>query len=232
MVGENYLPLATLIPVLNRPQNVEPLITSFKQSRTPGLIVFIANIEDIDELIALNANLYNEMRIIQVVDAHTWPQKINVGVEQVEADWYLCAADDIYFHRGWWKATSTLRADKTVGVIGTNDMGNPRVIAGEHTTHPLIRRQYIMQQGTYDQPGVAIHEGYKHWYCDDELVITAKMRDAWAFCPEARIQHMHPYWNPETPVDDTYRLGESSSEQDQQTFISRLQTMGFKVETR
>lgn len=223
-----YLPLATLVPVLNRPQNVKPLIRSFQASRTPGLLVVICELDDIDEQIELERWAFPSMRVITVVDAHTWPEKINVGVEQIAAQWYLCAADDVDFYPGWWKATEKLRDDKKIGVIGTNDLGNPRVIAGEHTCHPLIRRDYILNYGTWDEPRRAIHEGYKHWYCDDELVITAKMRDAWAFCEDAVVKHDHPYWVG-GELDDTYRLGESHADQDRALFVSRMAAMGVEL---
>jgi len=217
-----HLNLATLVPVLNRPENVGRTVWSWRESRTPGLLVFIVELDDIDELIEVHKHAAADVEYIQVIGAHTWPEKINTAIRQVPAEWYLCAADDVLFHKGWWKATEQLRKDPTVGVIGTNDMGNPRVLAGEHTTHPLIRRQYVLEQGTLDKPGIAVHEGYKHWYCDDELVITAKMRGAWAFSHDAKVQHLHPYWQPEIPVDDTYRLGESSADEDRAVFVQRM----------
>lgn len=221
-MGRTHLNLATIIPVLNRPQNVGRTVWSWRESRTPGILVFVVELDDIDELIEVHKHVNERIHMIEVVEAHTWPEKINTAISQIAADWYLCAADDVLFHKNWWAATKQLRDDPTIGVIGTNDMGNPRVLAGEHTTHPLIRRQYVLEQGTLDQPGQAIHEGYRHWYCDDELVITAKMRNAWAFCREARIQHLHPYWEPDVPVDDTYRHGESAADTDRAVFIQRM----------
>lgn len=228
MRGRTYTQLATLVPVLDRPQNVEPLIMSWRTSRTPGILVFIVEIDDIDELIAVHEHQVPGVEILTVLDAHTWPEKINVGVSEVLADWYLCAADDIGFTAGWWQATMPARQNPRIGVIGTNDLANPRVIAGDHTCHPLLRRRYIIEQGTWDQPGRAIHEGYKHWYCDDELVITAKLRDAWQFCPEAIIEHHHPYWTGQ-PADNTYRLGEANSVQDRNMFLDRLDLMGVTL---
>jgi hypothetical protein len=224
--------LATIIPVLGRPQNVEPLIESFIESKTPGWLVFVHQLDDIDETLEIHRNQHENrhlfVRNIPVVDATTWPQKINVAVEEINANWYLCGADDIRFHRGWWQATLIARQNTQIGVIGTNDLGNPRVIAGEHTCHPLIRREYILQHGTWDQPGKAIHEGYRHWYCDDELVITAKMRGAWQHCPDAIIEHLHPYWTGQ-PSDPTYQLGESHAETDRETFQKRMELLGVEL---
>ena len=55
-------------------------------------------------------------------------------------------------------------------------------------------RTYIDRWGTVEQPGVPVHAGYHHWYVDDELVWTAKMRGAWAFCEGAKVVHHHPYY--------------------------------------
>lgn len=163
-------------------------------------------------------------------DMHTWPQKINWGVRlreadgQMDADWYLCAADDIQFTPNWWDETESLRQDPTVGVIGTRDSrdgtGNPRVAAGDHTCHALIRGHYIRSLGTVDEPGKAVHDGYHHWYVDDELVWTAKLRGAWAMS-DAVIHHDHPYWNPEIPWDTTYAKGEEKQREDMALWLQR-----------
>ena len=204
--------LAVLVPVLNRPANVAPLVRSFLTSGCPGILVFITETADIDERRAINS-LTSMTRVEEVVshDAHTWPEKINLGYESVEADWYLCAADDVEFDYGWWGATEQLRADPKIGVIGTNDSrtgsGNQAVAAGEHTCHPLVRGSYA-ERGTWDQPGQIVHEGYAHWFCDNEIVATAKQRAAWAYCAEAVVHHLHPYWDQTIRWDATYQEGE------------------------
>lgn len=222
--------LATLVPVLNRPQNVEPLVASWELSQTPGVLVFIVEVDDNDERIALEAVAHRRgVKVLPVMSAHTWPQKINTGVANVTADWYLCAADDVEFQRGWWQATVELRSDPTVGVIGTNDSltgrGNPAVAEGQHTCHPLIRRTYIEQRGIWGQRGLAVCEEYHHWYVDNELVVTAKLRDAWAFCREAVLHHKHPYWEGGT-LDATYLLGEANADVDRMTWERRAVEYG------
>lgn len=223
--------LATLVPVLNRPRNVEPLVYSFLTSRTPGTLVFIVNVTDIDEMQAIERASHNKrVDVIQTIDAVTWPAKINLGTSLIDAEWYLCAADDITFGDDWWGATRHLRADKTIGVIGTHDSkdgtGNQAVAGHTHTCHPLIRGSYIRTQGTWDGPGQAVSEDYHHWYVDNELVVTAKLRDAWAFCPEAVLEHNHPYWNGDIDWDDTYTLGESRADEDLATWQRRYLEQG------
>jgi hypothetical protein len=208
--------LAVLVPVLGRPQNVVPLVRSFVESGTPGQLRFVVTLGDDEEHRAVvDAQSHNVGR----TEGHavTWPEKINLGVESIAADWYLCAADDIRFTPGWWDATRELR-NGLAGVIGTNDAlpgtpGNPAVAAGSHTCHPLIRASYIREYGTIDEKGKAVHDGYRHWCVDNELVVTAMIRDRWAFCREAVLIHDHPYWGRGT-WDATYQLGETNNQAD------------------
>ncbi len=226
--------LAVLVPVLNRPQNVAPLVESFLAG-CPGHaeLWFIVNADDVDELEQIRPAFRGIERInifTLFPESRSWPIKINHGTRHADADWFLCAADDVTFTLDWWEATKPYRDDPTIGVIGTNDShdgsGNPAVAAGEHTCHPLIRATYIRDYGTWDGPGQAVCEEYHHWFVDNELVITAKMRSAWAFCREAVIEHHHPYWDPSIPWDDTYQLGEANAEADKQTWFRRSAQYG------
>lgn len=226
--------LVALVPVLGRPANVAPLVESWETTRPDdSLLVFIGGgNQDKKERRAITAVQEQGANVaLLIAPIASWPRQINLGASRVEADWFLCAADDIVFTPGWWERTADLRADPAIGVIGTNDSadgtGNPAVAAGEHTCHPLIRATYIRDRGTWDGPGQAVCEEYAHWFVDNELVITAKLRGAWAFCKEAVIAHRHPYWFPdEIAWDDTYALGESSAEADRDTWFRRSAQFG------
>lgn len=230
--------LAVLVPVLNRPGNVKSLVESFEANCPDDAeLVFIVNSDDHAEIEALNQP--GSRFLYTVVDdpIRSWPTKINRGVDLMDRfggpAWLLCAADDITFTPGWWEATAELRAVPYIGVIGTNDsatgQGNPRVAAGEHTCHPLIRASYIHKFGTIDQRGYAVHEGYQHSFVDDELVLTAKGRGAWAFCKEAVVAHEHPWWTSMEKWDATYDKGQESFEQDKAVFAERIKLLGYEL---
>ncbi len=220
--------LAVLVPVLNRPQNVAPLVESFLAGcPEDSVLCFIdEHDEQANEFAAIKPHLRQErVRWFAQDGAHTWPQKINFGAWVINADWYLCAADDITFEPGWWDATLSARS-QGYGVIGTNDAypgekGNPAVAAGCHTCHPLISRAYIEQFGTVDEAGKAVHDKFHHWYVDNELVRTAMARKQWIYVREAVIRHNHPYWERGT-WDDTYTTGEANSHADQLLWESRV----------
>lgn len=224
--------LAVLVPVLNRPDNLAPLIASFLAT-TPGTLHVIGDgVADPAEYTAFTLHA-TERVIWEQTSLVTWPEKINEGVGRVEAEWYLFGADDVRFPPGWWDATKELRNDERIGVIGTNDSatgnGNPRVAAGEHTCHPLVRGEYVLHRGTIDVPGFAVHPAYSHWYVDDELIWTAKLRQAWAFCPGAVVEHLHPYWGL-SEMDDTYHLGEVHAAEDMALWHDRaVRLLGLTV---
>jgi len=201
-------PLLVLVPVLDRPQNVAPLVASHKFSGTPGRLLFLVNPDDTAELQAIQDAGASYMTVTAV----TWPEKINEGFKYARtvADWALFGADDVTFHEGWWDATAALRAQPEINVIGTNDLGNPAVIAGDHATHPLVRTSYL---GTVDDPDKIVHDGYKHSFVDNEFVTTAKIRGCWAACPGAVIEHNHPFWG-KTHWDDTYGKGQATLDAD------------------
>lgn len=131
-----------------------------------------------------------------------YARKINIAYTATAEPWLFLAADDLQFHPGWLEQAAA-HVVGTVGVVGTNDLGNPRVIRGEHATHCLVTRSYVDAHGTIDELGKVLHEGYHHEYVDDELVGTAKHRDAWAFADSSIVEHLHPHWN-KAPSDEIY----------------------------
>ena len=134
-----------------------------------------------------------------------YARKIQAGYEHVDQPLLFLAADDLRFHPGWWQAAAA-HLVPGVGVVGTNDMGNPRVIAGEHSTHSLITRAYVdVFGGTADQRGQVLHDGYDHEYVDDELIGVARARGAFRFAHAARVEHLHPNWRRDVPRDNLYR---------------------------
>jgi hypothetical protein len=106
-------------------------------------------------------------------------------------------------------------------VVGTNDLGNPRVTSGEHATHLLIRRSYVDEHGaSWDGPKTVCHEGYRHWYVDDEIVTAAKQRGTWAMALGSVVEHLHPMWGKGEP-DEVYLAGQASAKADAELFQAR-----------
>ena len=78
------------------------------------------------------------------------------------------------------------------------------------------------QGASWDGPKVVAHEGYRHWFVDDEIVAAARQRGAWAMALGSRVEHLHPLFGT-APDDEVYELGRSHAEADGSLFRSRLE---------
>lgn len=208
--------VAILVPVLRRPQNVRPLLGSIRETTTVRhRVLFICDPDDRDEQKAI-IRAGGEL----IAPGGNYAQKINAGFEATTEPWVLLGADDLRFHPDWFERAMRW-ATPTTGVIGTNDLCNPRVMTGEHSTHSLVRRSYIEREsGVVDEPGKVLHEGYVHEYCDDELVQTAMARGRYVHAFDALVEHMHPLVN-KAADDSTYQLGRLHTRQSRRTFAVR-----------
>lgn len=141
------------------------------------------------------------LRVNAVAPGGNYAFKVNYGVNLTREPLIFLGADDLHFHPGWLAAAIAKLSDG-VGVVGTNDMCNPAVMAGEHATHFLVTREYA-QRGTIDDLDKLLHEGYPHEWVDNEFIETAKARDAYAMALGAVVEHLHPLAG-KAPSDELY----------------------------
>lgn len=213
--------VVVLVPVLRRPQRAAMLVRSF-EAATPadvGRLLFICTEGDDDEIAAVEKTEADFIVLPGERQAGDWSRKINYGYRSTNEPLMLLGGDDLHFHPGWYQAVAAKSADG-FGVIGTQDLGSPRVIAGTHATHPVVARWYADMFGTVDGPGQVVCEKYGHQFVDDELVETAKLRGQWTFAPDAVVEHRHPSWLKAT-IDDTYVLGRSTFDEDRRIYRTR-----------
>lgn len=208
-----------IVPVLHRPQNIKPFMDTLTASTGLATAHFICE-EDDDEEIAEVLACGGE--VISSPLAHTFAEKVNLAYAVTDAPWLLLIGDDVRFRPGWLDHAMDVHRRYGAQVIGTNDLCNPRVFRGEHATHPIIARSYIDEVGaSWDGPGVVCHEGYRHWYCDDEWTTVAKSRGTFQVALGSQIEHVHPL-NGVTPMDAIYELGQSHAKEDGELFKQRL----------
>lgn len=159
--------------------------------------------------------------VVLTAPGPTFAVKVNHAYRVTTEPWLFMVGDDVRFRSGWLR-NARLVADPRTHVVGTNDRGTPRVVAGEHGTHLLIRRAYVDIVGaSWDGPGVVCHEGYAHWFVDDEIVSAAKLRGVWASARSSVVEHLHPMFG-RADMDDTYRVGQASAFADEALYKSRL----------
>jgi len=201
--------LSILIPVLRRPQNAAPQVDSILRATNCDFeIVFITTAGDVAEHQAVDeqrARADVKVRHLTIAPKQIgdYAYKINFGYDMSESEWLFLAADDLNFHDGWWEAAILAAASTGCRVVGTQDMGNKRVLTGQHSTHSLVHRSYVTELGTIDAPGKVLHEGYPHEFVDDEFVETAKHRGEFVFANRSIVEHLHPLWG-KGPTDALY----------------------------
>jgi glycosyltransferase involved in cell wall biosynthesis len=211
--------VAVLVPVLNRPENVAPLVASFeKTTGKEAALYFIADNTDRDQIAAIEAA---GAQWLPASRGSTFAQKINAGYEQTSEPWLFVTGDDVKFHPGWVAAARGL-SDR-FDVIGTNDTpdtgGNPRVAAGAHADHFFIRRAYVDEHGGALE-GLVCNEAYQHFYADVETIELAKARGVFTPCLASIVEHLHPDLG-KAEVDETYKLGWGKREQDMREWQKR-----------
>ena len=212
---------AVVVPVMGRPEHAEPFMRSLRAST--GLAIAYAVTHDGDDPQVAKAWDHAGAHIIEVPDDEiSFACKVNVGYRATTEPWLFIAGSDVRFRPGWLDHAQEVAHRYQAHVVGTNDLGNPAVLAGEHATHMLISRSYIDTVGaSWDGPGVACHEGYRHWYVDNELVTAAKQRGVWQMAFGSIVEHLHPAWG-KAPMDDVYKLGQGAASKDRLRWEQRV----------
>ena len=210
-------PAAVLVPAM-RHSNAERFMATLRASTGLATVYAIAMDDEDEAAAAWEAAGATVIRGSGI----SFASRMNHGYANTDEPWVFITGDDVTFHPGWLDHAQVVAGDE-FHVIGTNDLGNPRVTSGEHATHMLIRRSYVDEVGaSWDGPKNVCHEGYRHWYVDDELVVASKQRNVWAMALGSVVEHHHPLWG-DTEDDDIYRLGRSFAAEDRETFEKRLQ---------
>ncbi len=219
--------VAVIVPVLGRPRHAAPFMASLRASTGLARVYAVCQGDDPDTAAAwLDAGA----EVLESGEQTSFAAKANLGYAKTSEPWVLLVGSDVHFYPGWLDQALAAAAPGPFDVVGTNDCGNPRVIAGDHATHMLIRRTYIDEQGaSWDGPGVVAHEGYRHWWVDEEIVTVAKQRGVWAMALGSKVEHLHPLWGKAEP-DEVYELGQSYAEQDRKLFEERLAKFGKLLE--
>lgn len=206
--------LVLLIPVLRRPHRVAPLVASIARATPhPHRVLFVADPGDTEEIAAVQ-----ESGAGLLIHGGGYAAKIHAGVQATTEPLIFLGADDLDFHPGWFEAASA-HLEGSIRVVGVNDLGHRRVRGGHHATYFLVDRRYVAD-GTADEPGRLMHEGYHHLFVDDEFVGTAKKRGAIAFATDAIVEHLHPDFG-RAPDDETYRLGRARFAADRRLYRRR-----------
>lgn len=205
--------VAILVPVLNRPQNVAPLLRTIRTTTPdPYRVLFICDPGDTAEQDAITRE-----GGWMVSPGGSYAAKIRAGIDATNEPLLFIGADDLQFRPSWLEeAQAKMPAAQVVGV--NDGIHRPRRLS--HATHFLITREYA-QQPCIDGTSGPLSTAYAHSFVDDELIATATKRGVYAYAKTSRVKHLHPMCR--TAADDeTYKLGRARFAQDRKTFAQRM----------
>lgn len=220
---------AVIVPVMRRPQNAAPFMASLRASTGLATVYAVTDPDDTETASAWKAA---HAVVLTCGTGSSFACKVNAAYREIGDDvgwpgadpWLFLVGDDVRFHPGWLDHAQHVARTTGAQVVGTNDLGTQRVMAGGHATHLLVSRAYVDEHGaSWDGPKVVAHEGYAHWFVDDELVTVAKQRGVWAAALGSVVEHLHPLFGKGDP-DEVYELGQSHADKDQEVFEQRCKT--------
>ena len=214
--------LAIIIPLWRRVAHITRVYESALASTPHARIVFVASEGDHAVTDALSRS---DVPFTTIAGdgggVGDYATKINAGYRATSEPWLFTGADDLRFHSGWHEtARTTAQHQPEVGVVGTADLGDARTMNGTHSTHSLVARWYADAGGSVDADHQIYHEGYAHWFCDDELIQTARARGAYVHAPDAVVEHLHVRVG-KSPDDATYERGRATARLSQRRFQQR-----------
>lgn len=179
------------MPMLGRAALMPTVRDSLRETAgTAARIIWLCTSGD-DEVLAEAARLRDAYTVSPPRAKGDYPAKINLGATNTTEPLIFLGAGDIRFHPGWLDACLARLTAPGVGVVGTNDLCNPRTASGALSTHTLVTRRYA-SLGSIDNPAALLHPNYWHEFVDDEFVASAKYRGAYAHAPDAIVEHLHP----------------------------------------
>lgn len=218
-----------LIPTLGRADRLEAIARNIAEATiNEHTVWFCIEAEDeasrqavLDARIAVSDNIgmaYNDRSRSYAGAINTAYHAVRLGRR---SEYLFCGADDLHFEQGW-DAWALALFDGWAGVVGTNDLLNPYVLQGMHSTHSLVARWYLDDiGGVVDEgPGSFLHEGYGHNYVDTELIATAKARARFRPCLASVVRHLHQSAG-FTPHDATHDKAEATYGADAELYDTR-----------
>lgn len=217
--------IALLVPVLGRAHQIKPLVENIESATTTEhRIVFICSPKKFDPDAVEACYAATQATTLSVSwkpGRSDYAMKLEHGFLNTDEEWLFQGATDLVFYPGWDTAALAVAKQSRCGVIGTNDLGNPLVKRGRHSTHSLISREYInVYNGTADDTGKIFSTAYDHQWTDNEFIETATLRRQFAFARRSVVEHLHPHWG-KADNDPTYEKAHRKTPEDQKMFMRR-----------
>ena len=207
--------LDILIPTM-RPERMDSIYKNLRESTKLNFkLFFILEAEDFEHY----KNLKRNYHIILNKGSKSYTGAINSAYKQVSSEYFFTGADDLVFHLNWLENAMPL-LNKGCEVVGTNDLLNRYVKAGQHATHFFVKRSYIENVGGVIDNSYPVLYEYNHNYCDTEFIETAKKRGVFYPCLSSIVKHNH-YTVGRSKFDSVYKKSNETKEIDKKKYEER-----------
>lgn len=206
---------AILIPSLNRPQNLEPLLRSIQFATPEDHYVFLMVSDSESVKIArelghpyLDDSDNPDKRY--VTRNNEMVRHLRPGTKQV-----FFGSDDIEFYPHWLDE-ALIVMNRGYDVVVGDDLRN------QNGTMALMNVNYF-SRAVFDRPGDVFHNGYIHNFADTEQFFTAKVQGTFARAMNSRVEHLNPvfYGARALPYDETYSLSRIGNDHDAALYAAR-----------
>lgn len=215
----DFLPVAILVPSLNRPQRIiETAANIHRNTPQPHTILWmVSDPESIEILTELDEPFIDD----SAADDRRYVTRMNVLAREARqrgVKTMFFGSDDVVHHSGWFEAAVAVMESLGKSVIVVNDLHNPQ------GTQALIRTEYL-DLAVIDSPGDAFHTGYLHNFADNEMFYTASRRGQIARAFASHVEHLHPHWQSHNSIawDSTYQVAIDGWAHDEALFRRRAE---------
>ena len=208
--------LYVLMPSLNRPHRIEPVLESLATA-TPHEYVVLWAVSDAEsaDILWRNAqpaihdgNEDDQRYVTRNNKLAQWARQLIKG-ENAAEHWVFFGSDDYRWHPGWFTAAL--------------DCGKPFVIPFDKVNPngtAALARMDILDKLVVDDPEAVFHHGYIHNFADTEQFETANAHGLVGRPRDCIVEHLH-HSTGKLPHDSTYELAGRGWGPDAQLFESR-----------
>lgn len=204
-------PVAIFIPSMSRFDRLIPLAETIKKTTKHPYTIYL--ITDEPEAEEAAKKMPNTVFIKSPKDCVSYAKRINYLYQNTSERYFFTGSNDITFCEGWLE--NALLNTISGGVVAVNDGFNP------NGTNFLIDREYIKTfGGTFFNENEVMWEGYRHNFCDTELISKARVCNQYVYVQNSYVLHEH-YLNKKRLSDMVDEIATSSYNDDRLKFTER-----------
>jgi glycosyltransferase involved in cell wall biosynthesis len=210
---DEFLPVAILVPSLNRPQRLLETVRHIRTT-TPkpfGILFCVSDDESRSILQAMGESFIDDGDC----EDKRYVTRMNKMVKHLgEARSVFFGSDDVIHRPGWFEAAASVLSDG-YAVAVVNDLKNGQ------GTQALVRTDYL-SYAVFDDPDSVFHPGYLHNFADNEMFYTATVRGVCGRALDSIVEHLHPVMGGPLPWDSTYQIATDGWNHDVSLFEERV----------